>query len=1105
MYRVLFQKFEFQNKGTLQLKHKGPTNTYFVIGRKTVYSPSQVLLPNLSTLEWRHAGVQLRNSSKRNSFHDALNRRSRPISFHHSKENVSQAASPASGNKNRYSTDSPKLHLQTIHSVNTPPGSLTRVHRNSGGIGGDSGHGSRDNVNKVTETKMPYLMSAPDKMFARVESPELPLVHYRNVNMKGSGTIGHQQEQANTRTLTQSQILHAQCESRCQSRGSISSRNENGISPNKDSTDLATTDGIASSSRYSVTSSPSSIHTSPGSSSTSDPTAPPQFSIPPPDTRRIQPPPPPRMNGYQENSLHLSKVPESIPMQKTRINSTRNHYVQNNLNKDISSDELQPNGNSLTNSDIAELNNIMKELGHPDQIMETNHKESGDYRYSPAKPEYFELVTAAYVKEPPSYYQPIIQPLPSQYRRKHGSNHSSPAAAVRPKSLASPASSYHGSPQTYSSSPHLKSNSLRGMRNAPVMGSSHHRYRQNSQSSSISSEPQSPIISSSSCPCSPPSPMYSPRDIRTASLDYRNDLAQLPIGEELTEPLLPPEYSPRVVYHHKPLPAHLQPGSQFEQYSPHVTRAPIQMIQKQHSLPDTREYFGASMEPLLENKPEFGTLPSSLCKKVNTPSPSWEKHNKHDKGSKDRKKDVSKKEKESSKHRDKDPVKNKVKDSSQSKERDITKNKDPSKNREKDSSRHREKDSPKIKDRNSIKKESSKRKISGANHRDNNKEVSTAERQRRVGGLEFSPPPLPPPPPDDLLSQQNPVNPHGIHNSEMVGPLSAISVPTQQALVFVNPSANVSKPVTVAPYSPVVRPSHNSAFQPIANANEEVNTEGEPEQFGGARPKDSAVHVDTLPKPKPHKKRPSPERSPAQTQTDTMDSQSSDKQSTSGDSPSVQSPNKRPAAPPFQVKRRQKFTAPPRLCRSLDYIPSDIEDTVSMTSRPDSPEGEDSPSNIPSLLGPEAFMPITALVRQLADNISLSSMGSSEMSRSDPALNYDSAASAYESEYDNYRPGMASDEDYFIPEPISDIDLDLFDDINIDNVTISDTYSLDMPLSLMASHMTSHLHQSHLQRQRQLQQQQQQQQQRQQQQRQQQMQQQQAPLTDTPTKKITDV
>ena len=74
------------------------------------------------------------------------------------------------------------------------------------------------------------------------------------------------------------------------------------------------------------------------------------------------------------------------------------------------------------------------------------------------------------------------------------------------------------------------------------------------------------------------------------------------------------------------------------------------------------------------------------------------------------------------------------------------------------------------------------------------------------------------------------------------------------------------------------------------------------------------------------------------------------------------------------------------------------------------------------------------------ENVSLSSLESgSEMSRSDPALNYDSSSTgAYESEYDNYRPGMLSDEDYFVPEPISDVDLELFDDINLEQITVSD-------------------------------------------------------------------
>ncbi|XP_013391106.1 uncharacterized protein LOC106159379 isoform X2 [Lingula anatina] len=141
------------------------------------------------------------------------------------------------------------------------------------------------------------------------------------------------------------------------------------------------------------------------------------------------------------------------------------------------------------------------------------------------------------------------------------------------------------------------------------------------------------------------------------------------------------------------------------------------------------------------------------------------------------------------------------------------------------------------------------------------------------------------------------------------------------------------------------------------------------------------------------------------------------------------------APPSFQVKRRGRVGLPPRHCRSLDYIPSDHE-----SSAPSSPglspklhHKLPSPSQVRAIFGDNAI------------NLSLSSLNSSEMSRSDPAINYDSSSDAYISEYDNYRPGMASDEDYFVPEPISDMDIDFFDDIDIDSVTVSDTYSLDMP------------------------------------------------------------
>ena len=149
---------------------------------------------------------------------------------------------------------------------------------------------------------------------------------------------------------------------------------------------------------------------------------------------------------------------------------------------------------------------------------------------------------------------------------------------------------------------------------------------------------------------------------------------------------------------------------------------------------------------------------------------------------------------------------------------------------------------------------------------------------------------------------------------------------------------------------------------------------------------------------------------------------------------------------PYQVKRRQNYTIPPRHCRSLDYIPSDREDNVSnQSSACGSPQTKTQksytriPTNEHALLYRRNELGI--------EGISVSSIASSsEMSKSDPALNIaEVGSSAYESEYDNYRPGMLSDEDYYVPDPISDIDIDMYDDMNVDNVTVSDQYSIDLP------------------------------------------------------------
>ncbi|XP_023225852.1 Ca(2+)/calmodulin-responsive adenylate cyclase-like isoform X1 [Centruroides sculpturatus] len=71
------------------------------------------------------------------------------------------------------------------------------------------------------------------------------------------------------------------------------------------------------------------------------------------------------------------------------------------------------------------------------------------------------------------------------------------------------------------------------------------------------------------------------------------------------------------------------------------------------------------------------------------------------------------------------------------------------------------------------------------------------------------------------------------------------------------------------------------------------------------------------------------------------------------------------------------------------------------------------------------------------DDTSLSSRASSHVFDSDQLLSIDSLNIVYDSEYDNYKPGMISDDDIFHPEPISD--LDYYDGSNLRSVTDSIT------------------------------------------------------------------
>ncbi|XP_013791470.1 uncharacterized protein LOC106475327, partial [Limulus polyphemus] len=68
------------------------------------------------------------------------------------------------------------------------------------------------------------------------------------------------------------------------------------------------------------------------------------------------------------------------------------------------------------------------------------------------------------------------------------------------------------------------------------------------------------------------------------------------------------------------------------------------------------------------------------------------------------------------------------------------------------------------------------------------------------------------------------------------------------------------------------------------------------------------------------------------------------------------------------------------------------------------------------------------------DDTSVSSRASSRMFDSDQLLSIDSLNIMYDSEYDNYRPGITSDDDIFHADPVSDADPDYCDDVSVENI-----------------------------------------------------------------------
>ena len=885
---------------------------------------------------------QLRNV-KRSSFHEGLLRQ-RPPSFHQSKENlqhVNTSPIPGSSRGRLLQGDSPK-----ISNLQTPPGSLGRKRQSSGN---NSGSNSKDNIskliNKVSDSSLQNLLLPPpgDNNANRGVSPELPLFHYRNVNMQGSGSLGRTQDASgtstNTCTLTQSQILQTH-ESRRASLASSSGPPTQDIS---EMTGISTETGPRS--PLSSTNSSPDVASTPGSTA----------------------------SGRHSNTDYRAMMPflpRSDSLQRT-LPSPSGSQGTNSLGRPVSEMSTQTGGRNTSNtctSDIAELDRIMEEFGH------TN-------------PEYRPMANS----RPPSG---------NNVKRSHSSR------SGRPKNTSSPLENNYaqnvsedGVLYGHASPPPVQAPQGRGSRCSPIKETP--RLEQRAYATNGSPAPSGglyqyqPAVDGYSQPrsvsqgymqdglgslpktapspaqmrfvnhtnqSSPFSPAQSPARISNTSLPRS---LQSAIGSSPISVISQNSLKTRNAGIH-PDNVKLIDSTALPSVSPISKIAPIRHLHKQHTYPETKHEMASG-----------GQAKGSFPKEA--------RHKEGKKGA-----------------------------------------------RKSDSPRHHGKrKSQHMRDVNSGRPDAKK---------DSKKETKG----------ELSPPPLPPPPPDEYLPQgRGKGHPSGMYY--VLSPTQANQLPSGSKVL--QPQSAIQEPLRSPP---------KSAFMPISAPNAATDGIGSVVQPSPQIPQrvDSKPQKDRPQRPPRQRNQPGTHDSCGPTPERPPPPENYEPSTRVGAVEGIPPlPGNRQPAPPFQVKRRQRFNPPPRLCRSLDYIPSDLEDALSVASRMSSrvssrvssrPQSrEDSPdmTRYPRW-GPDAFVPLSSLVRQLADNMSVSSVGSSEMSRSDPALNYDSGSTAYESEYDNYRPGMASDEDYFIPEPISDIDIDYFDDINIDNVTVSDTYSLDMPMAM---------------------------------------------------------
>ncbi|XP_067935647.1 uncharacterized protein [Watersipora subatra] len=127
-----------------------------------------------------------------------------------------------------------------------------------------------------------------------------------------------------------------------------------------------------------------------------------------------------------------------------------------------------------------------------------------------------------------------------------------------------------------------------------------------------------------------------------------------------------------------------------------------------------------------------------------------------------------------------------------------------------------------------------------------------------------------------------------------------------------------------------------------------------------------------------------------------------------------------------------------RHCRSMELLPSESEATTERNRR----KGRSRPrlnNEHPS--------------QHFDDNISVtSSMLGSEYSKSDPYL---SDIGAYESEYDNYRPDVRTDDNFFSSKPIVGIDLNQFGNVDFDKIKMSENMTTQDYILNLQQHIES--------------------------------------------------